>query len=139
MQGAPGKRCGKHYFEIDFTNVTSGANVGVRSGDPSLWSYGIASTKDPSLLGTNAAHVGVAVDLDAAKVFYRTAAGWIVPNGGTPVTTTDPSIGATTGAYLHLWNYDEVAPVVEIKEGSVHITRTAPFTFAQPTGYAADL
>ena len=68
--------------------------------------------------------LGVALDLDAGTISFVSAS------------------GASAPASLGLWSFEAIVPAVDVSAASstsIHLVKSAPFTYAVPPGYVADM
>jgi|GEM_PF-559780 len=74
--------------------------------------------------------VGVAVDMDAGLIWFRTAAGWLA--GGDPAAGTNPALSGLTGEVYPAWTSEWSRPV-EVNFGQTAYVYTPPAGFADLT------
>ena len=154
--GSVGRHSGKYYFEVTlgaaaniaivgiapagvagqaFASTTAGGAYGYRS-DGQAMSAGaaVAFPGGAALSWKQGDTVGVAVDIDAGKVWFRGPDGkWQGAAGADPVTGTSPAFSFTPGASIYA--------AVAIGDG---VTATANFlemagSFTPPAGYTSFL
>lgn len=140
VRSATGKSAGKWYFEVTVvTAVTFGAvGIAKASTPTNTWvggdasSYGIATNQTYTNGASTSAFttvtdgnvVGVAVDLDAGRIWFAVNNTWI--DSSDPATNTSPRYTGLSGTY-----YPASSP------GAAAHTINATFSYAPPSGFSA--
>lgn len=139
VRGTIGKSTGKWYFEVTCTASLTFGTVGIAEAGASLSSFvggqtssfGIATsliytnfTSTGSDVGISAGDVvGVAVDLDAGKVWFAGNNVWV--NGGNPAAGTSENYSGLSGTY-----YPADSP------STTSHTINAALVYAPPAGFS---
>lgn len=154
-KGTIGKTSGKFYFEVLLSvlnstlgicdaDYTHGNHIGAvadgfglyvgTTGVASVYNEGSGISNYLGGLPTSDCVIGVAVDLDNHKIFYRGAAGYGNPGGGVgdPVTGDNPAGTLDSGyAFFPAAGSRAAAYSVTINSGQ------SAFAYAVPTGFSA--
>lgn len=139
VRGTIGKSSGKWYFEVTCTGALTFGTVGIAQASSSLssfaggetTSYGIATNfvytnfVSTSIDGTITAGdvVGVAVDLDAGKIWFAENNAWV--NSGNPGAGTGAIYSGLSGTY-----YPADSP------GATSHSINSTLTYAPPSGFS---
>jgi len=146
-QGTIGVSSGKWYFEVAITS-TGTCRTGVTRSDSSLSTFlGSASTAYAYASGgykannnsntttgystyTNGDVVGVALDLDAGRIFFSKNGTW--QESGNPATGTNPAYSGLSGTYFPSWGKDDY-----VSTSCVLNTGARSFAYTAPSGFKA--